>query len=363
MAGRTRRADRTPTTTEAPEPEVVDAEQAAPETQEEATEAPETSQEADVSATTEEAPAQDEAQVETPAEDATEAPAQTEAPAEEAKPKTAEELYAEFQAVTNGAVERSDQTTGTVPEADLAGVLAAYKPLSSTGRNSKSDAKTWIADVMKDTLMAGNMPGATAWATINKAVVEASNRRSSTAPAKVTISPTDAYVERYVAHILAPQFIPVPEGLEADWQAKYNEVLDRENKKVEAYKEWLAKPEAERGDEPEGTSSILKDAAKLGQGKSVGRRASGTRKAGGGTGGSRKDVKKHIEEFLDTVEVGSEHTVAEIANFKSSEYTEGEASPGAVAARLFPGEGKQSSVNGFELVEGGGTRKIRKLAA
>lgn len=367
MAGRTRRSGRSnepqsDTQVEATEVEDGTSEdEATPEDhQEAANEAPETSQEADVSATTEEAPVQDEAQ----ADEAQTTETEAAAPAEATAPKTPEELYAEFQSIVTGAVERSDKTTGTVPEADMSSVLTSYKALGSTGRNSKSDAKTWIADIMRETLVKGDMPGATALANINKAVNEASSRRTSTAAPKPTVSPTQAYVERYVAQALAGQFIPVPEGLEETWHAQYNEVLDREGKKVDEYKAWLAKPEDERGDEPEGISAILKDAAKIGQGRAVGRRASGPRKSGGGGAtGSRRDVRKHIEEFLDSVEVGTDHAVSAIANFKSSEYPEGDASPGAVAARLFPTGGKPSTIQGFEQLTGEGARKIRKLAA
>ncbi|MEU4066634.1 hypothetical protein AB0F25_30350 [Streptomyces wedmorensis] len=367
MAGRTRRGSRNPEAQtdnqvdETPEVEATDED-----TTEGATEAPETSQEAPVSATTEEAPVQDEAQAEAPTTESTES---TETPTEtpaaqvpaQATPKSADDLYADFQTAVTGAVERSDPQTGAVPEKDMADLLAAYKLLASTGRNSKSDGKTWIAEVMRKTLVDGNMPGATAYANINKAVNEASSRRTTTAAPKPTVSPTEAYVARYVSQALAAQFIPVPEGLDDNWQQQYNEVMDRESKGVEAYKAWLAKPEAERGDEPEGLSQILKDAAKLGQGRAVGRKASGTRRTGGSTGGTRRDVKKHIEEFLESVESGTEHAVAAIAHFKSSEYPDGDASPGAVAARLFPTGGKDSNIQGFESVTDDGPRRIRKV--
>jgi hypothetical protein len=378
MAGRTRRPNPKTAETEAPveAPEVVEVEAGTQTDQEVAAEAPQ-DEEADVATVTEETAEQPEVEVaaeapevEVPAEKPAEAPAE--------KAKTPDEYFTEFKDVVTAAIEISDDSTGTVPEASMDLVLTAYKALPNTAK--KSEAKSWIADVMRETLMARDMGGATAYANINKAINEVGTRRASSAPARPTVSVTEGFVTRIVALALANKFTVAPEGLDDNWVDQFNEMLDKatdgqSDTTINAYKaylaehaEWAAKAEGERGDEPtepEGVSQVLKDAAKIGQGKSVGARRTGggARRTSGGGGGVRRDVKKHIEEFLDSVETGSEHPVAAISNFKSSEYPEGDASPGAVAARLFPADGKPSTVTGFEQVTGGGTRKIRKLAA
>jgi hypothetical protein len=380
MAGRTRRPSPankdTETKVETPEVEVVEADEAQTD-QEVAAEAPENTEEADVATVAEDT---EQPEVEVPAETvevAAETPAEQPA-AEAEKAKTPDEYFTEFKDIVTAAIENSDKTTGTVPDGEMSRVLDAYKALPNTAK--KSDAKAWIADVMRETLMAKDMGGATAYANINKAVNEVGTRRASAAPARPQVSPTESYITRIAALALANKFTEQPEGLDSNWVEQFNELMDKStdgqsDKTINAYKAyltehaaWAAKPEGERGDEPtepENVSQVLKDAAKLGQGKSVGGRRTGgtTRRTSGGGSGVRRDVKKHIEEFLDSVEVGSEHPVAAISNYKSSEYPEGDASPGAVAARLFPADGKPSTVTGFEQVSGAGTRKIRKLAA
>ncbi|MFD5451619.1 MULTISPECIES: hypothetical protein [Streptomyces] len=374
MAGRTRRPSK-PATTEAAEPEVAEVEGTDIPQEEADTEAPETNEEADVTTVAEDTTSTEAVESEAAQAEATPA-AQPEA-AQPEKQKTPDEYFGEFKSIVADAIEVSDvgtveaPGTGVVPEANMAKVLDSYRALPNTAK--KSEAKAWIADVMRDSLMNRKMGEATAYANINKAVNEVGTRRATAAPARTQVSPTESYIGRIAALALANKFTPQPEGLDENWVEQFNALMEKEGAQVDAYKAyltehaaWAAKPEAERGDEPkepEDVSQVLKDAAKLGQGKAVGgRRASGgARRSSGGGGGVRRDVKKHIEEFLDTVESGTEHPISAIANFKSSEYPEGDASPGAVAARLFPGEGKPSTVEGFEQVTDGGTRKIRKI--
>lgn len=73
---------------------------------------------------------------------------------------------------------------------------------------------------------------------------------------------------------------------------------------------------------------------------------------------ARRSVLRHIKDWRDSVPIGTKATVAEIANFVSEEY-DGDASPGAVAARLFPSNG--STIPGIERCLDDGVRKVRTV--
>lgn len=46
------------------------------------------------------------------------------------------------------------------------------------------------------------------------------------------------------------------------------------------------------------------------------------------------DIARHIDEWRLSVRIGESATIAEISRFQSSQYPDGDASPGAIAARL-----------------------------
>lgn len=296
------------------------------------------------------------------------APAQADAAAESNEApveKSKDDLEAEFRQATEDAVELADTDTGSVPEIGVDKVLTAYRALPSTA--SKSAVKNWLGEEMRDALIAVKIGRARALADINTAVQDASMRRSAAAPAKPSKSAREVYLDHCLALDIAKQFVvrPSDEELGEGWNEEYHQryadyVTD--GGPVAQYLAWLAKSEAERGDEPE-VDAVVKNAAKLASGRAVGaRKSSGSRRSSGGTSsGVRRNVGAHIEEFLAQADPGQEYTIAEVANFNSSEYGEDHPSPGAVAARLTPAGGKASTIPGFEVVPNSEPKKIRKI--
>jgi hypothetical protein len=61
------------------------------------------------------------------------------------------------------------------------------------------------------------------------------------------------------------------------------------------------------------------------------------------------DLQAHLDEFLATVQPGF-YTVQQIVKFQSEVAPSGLASPGAVASRLFPASGKETSFTGDFIV-------------
>ena len=349
------------------------AEKAVDTTQEGAEEqAPQTVEENDVTVTEPEVEQTDDAEQtdseatteSTESGDATQAPAEGEA-AEAPAEKSKDDLEAEFRAKCEEAVDNSDESTGSVPEIFVAAVLDAYRNLPSTA--SKSLVKNWLGEEMRQALIDVKINRARALSDINAKVQDASTRRSAAAPAKPSKSPNDVYLESCLALDLAKQFVPRPKDEELDdnfgeqYSQRYAD-LTAEGGEVQKYLTWLNATEAERGDEPE-VDTVVKNAAKLASGRAVGGRKSSTKRAGGGgsTGGPRRNVGTHIDEFLAQADPSAEYTVADVANFSSSEYGEDHPSPGAVAARLFPTTGKPSTISGFEQVPGVEPKKIRKI--
>ncbi|MEU4066641.1 hypothetical protein AB0F25_30385 [Streptomyces wedmorensis] len=62
------------------------------------------------------------------------------------------------------------------------------------------------------------------------------------------------------------------------------------------------------------------------------------------------ELKKHIEEFLVCAKDGDCFSPAQVAAFRSSQYPNGDAAAGAVAARLFPPDGKPI-MPGYRITE------------
>lgn len=329
-------------------------------------EAPETHKETEVTVETPEAPAAEAQEQAAPAE-AQEQAAQAETPAAESAEPTPEELLTAFTEAIEGAYNESDPTTGETPLVRKQAVIDAYRALPNTAR--KNDAKVWVTDQLRSTMMENppNIRRARCLADLNQLLNEAAARKAAAAPAKPQKSPTELFVEQVTILELAKQFVTATGDIDEDWHDKHSALLGEVQPEVAAYREWFFGNKETRGEEPD-ASDLIKAAVAAGQGKGTGsRRSSGTRRAssGGSTaGGPRRDVGKHIAEFLESVEPGHEAAVAEIVNFESSEYNSdngSKVSAGAVAARLWPTGGRESSVTGWEDASDGGKRKIRKV--
>lgn len=81
-----------------------------------------------------------------------------------------------------------------------------------------------------------------------------------------------------------------------------------------------------------------------------------------------RSTRTHIEEWRDSVPVGTEATIAEIAAYASQEYRtpSGQEYPatGAVAARLFPASPLAGVIHGLSAIppEGGKPARVRKTS-
>lgn len=79
-----------------------------------------------------------------------------------------------------------------------------------------------------------------------------------------------------------------------------------------------------------------------------------------------RSTRRHIEEWIASVPLGTQATVAEICNFASQEYKTPFAqeypSPGAVAARLFPSNPRSELIPGIEqLPSDGGPMRVQTV--
>lgn len=278
-----------------------------------------------------------EAPAETPTDQApVEGDTSTEAKAEE-KPI---DLTA-FNAAVAAAVAEADTTTGEVPTEQLAKVTEAYRALD--GAKAKNAAKKTVNDGMKDAMASGSLPRARAHMMIGEdALVAGGGSKSASTPA----DPTEAFVQRVAGLSLAYNLATsnVPEGVNEDWNERVNTLVAESIESARAHLAWTTGDEESRGEEPE-ASAFVKAAVKLSVGKAA--------RVGGGGGGTRApftgergDIGKHIAEAFADKPVGTFLKIADIRNFKSSEYEAGKASAGAISARLFPGgNGEKSSMN------------------
>lgn len=286
--------------------------------------------------------------VETPAE-GTDTP-QTEAPAE------APIDLGPFQTVVAAVVETRDSTTGELNADEQAKTKAAYNELD--GVKPKNAAKKWVEGQMMEAVNKLDGQLARAFAMVTESLVADGKKSGGTS---TPADPTAAYVAKRASLLLATSITvagaPQVEGrdLDAEAQAQADSLAEQ----VTAYRTWLDAevPEGtEKPDAPE-VSPVVRAAFKLATGK-----ASGGGRTSGGSG-PRADIAKHVAEAFAEHPVGHVLKVSEIANFKSSEYPNGNASQGAISARLFPPSGNCTLV-GIEPVEkdASGPRRARKSA-
>jgi hypothetical protein len=258
----------------------------------------------------------------------------TDAPATEAKVETPINLDA-FNTAVGTAFGNRDETTGTVPEADLAAVTSAYRDLD--GVKPKNAAKALVGDHLRSAVNELDVIAGKAYMQISEALTAGSGGTKADRP---PADPTEALTVRILTLDLARNLVPVPEGADAEKATeqagqRYSELFDSAG----AYLTWSMADEATRGDEPE-ASSTVKAAVKLALGKSA--RVGGSGRSGASHDGPRGDIGEHIREAFADKASGDFMSVAEIRNFKSTEYGDRQPSAGAISARLFPTSGKCS---------------------
>lgn len=294
-----------------------------------------------------EAPATEQAEVTEPQAESTEAPAT----------ETAEvEIdLTSFQSVVNDAVATRDASTGVVGDEELAKVTSAYRDLE--GLKPKNAAKSWVESQMMEAV--SNLDGQLARAfSLAKEHLTAGSGGGSKSTAKPA-DPVAAFVQQHAALQLAVSVVnhsaPEIPG-DRDVNEEISKIVSENTEQLNAYLAWQSNEAEDKGDAPE-VSPVVRAALKAAAGKGAG-------KARTPFTGEKGDVAKHIVEAFAEHPVGHVLKVSEIANFKSSQYPEGNASQGAISARLFPTSGKPTTVEGVEAVErdNDGPRRARKVA-
>lgn len=262
---------------------------------------------------------------------------------------------APFQSVIELVVASRDEATGVLAEESLASVKTAYNDLD--GVKAKNAGKKWAQEQMLTAVQALDGPLARAYSMVSESLVATSGSKStSSAP----VDPTTAFVQRVASLRLAQGIVEgnVPEKVSGEWSNQADSKVAELAEQVANYKTWLDAevPDGEtKPDAPE-VSPIVRSAFKLATGKASG----GGRQSGGS--GPRGDIAKHIIEAFSAEESGKTLKVSEVANFKSSEYPTGNASQGAISARLFPSGGGTCTIEGVVPIEKGesGPRRVAK---
>lgn len=263
---------------------------------------------------------------------------------EEAKPEIDyAALQKAFQTAVNAGLEKADTTTGTLPEGDVSEIKLAYHGLGKAAQ--KKDALQWVLDQMTEAMTASEFIKARTLNDIRNTLGQEKSQKQTIV--KEPVDPTEALVNAAAAHMLAANFLVVPDGVAADWAKQVQAKTHALGESALAYKTWLQanedKPAEERAEAPE-VDAVIQLAYQLARGRG-GRKAStgssgGTKapKAAQAAGdGVRRDIGKHIMEAFAGKPSGTRMSIAELVNFPSNEYAGTKPSPGAIAARLFKG--------------------------
>lgn len=284
-------------------------------------------------------PTPEEATVTTATDEAT-VPAQTEAPAESTDTSTtsnkaqkaADVDLTAFEAAVTEAVSKRDDTTGDLVAEAIAPVVTEYRKIE--GIAGKNKAKGVLGEHMKEAMNQLDISLARAYMMLQENLSAGSAPKAERTPA----DPTEAHVQRVVGLDLARTLLVKPEGVADDADNRAEKLYGEVFPQAEQYLAWSSsEDEATRGDEPE-VPAFVKNAVKLALGKAA--KVGGSRTGGGSASGERHDIGEHIRQSFEGVESGTFQTVAEIRNFKSTEYGDNPPSAGAISARLFPQSGK-----------------------
>lgn len=285
--------------------------------------------------------------------------------AEAAEKEAAEKLDA-FKATVE-AVLANDEKTDWVAELPVAvstPVTEAYGHLVAA--KGKAAGKQYLVDRMQAKMIEGAtnplaFTEARVYMLLNSALKDVKKARETIVKPKV--DPTQAFVERAAALMLAVNLLTVPSDVDETWAEKTEALVTTLATDVQVYHDWQTEldkaakanaenppKEGEKGVEvptPE-ISQVVLAAAKIAAGRAVavGRKTSTPKEGGTSTprvstagSGHRGDIAKHIREAMNTVNVGDFMSIADIAKVATAEYgSEGAPPPsqGAISARLFP---------------------------
>lgn len=328
----------------------------------ESTEATEQANEASTEATTDEAT---QTGTESDSADSNEAgsdtaSATTEATTAAAPPVDPALLQAAFEQTVAAGLDHEgrDADTGTLPEVALGPIRLAYSNLATRG---KTAARDWLQSKMTEAMIQG--PADEAQFINARSYLEIMNALKSAAPKptinKPPVDPTEAFVQRIAALILAPNLVPVPEGVASDWANKAQAKVREVEAEVKAYRDWMhamaGKPAEEVTEAPKVSEVVLASLA-IAKGRASAPKKASTgstgpkapRAASTNTSGVKRNIATHIQSAFAELPAGSFLTIGEIVKHVSEEYGSDSPSQGAVAARLFPGgDGSKCNVPGI----------------
>jgi len=272
-----------------------------------------------------------------------------------------------------------DPANGTVSPEDMAVVVEAFKNLPGGTRAHNRAIERLQLNQM--TALTEHM-----WAVGARAIalmlIELRAAGKTTKPkvesvARPTVSPTEAHVALAVAHILAVNFLPVGEGVDETWGAQTNAKVTELASEVGVFQKYLADKAAWDAltDEDKATSAeptqpevdaIIMQAARIARGRVAGPKKAAREPKAAGTStprdpsAPRGDILAHIQEVFASKPIGTFLKVSAIAKEGTSQYGAGQASGGAISARI-KGEAF-SKVEGLEYVNAGDGQGVRKTA-
>lgn len=266
----------------------------------------------------------------------------TPAPQQPAEAKAAEQPVdlGSWNEAVSAALENADKTTGTVPEANVSAVVAAYRALSTKGR---AEAKKAVQGHLRTQVQDRQIAKAQAVMALSDAMTEGTATKA-TREHREPVDPTKAFVDRAAMLSLAKTIFAsvVPQGVKDNWTEDARALVAELQPQVDAYAAFLKAKAAHTGEgdgptEPEGVSPVVKGAFKLAQGKSAG--LPKVRAEGGSTTktsfeGPTRSIVRHIQEAFEDLPSGAFLKVNEIRKHRSREYGDDLPSSGAVSSRL-----------------------------
>lgn len=254
----------------------------------------------------------------------------------------------DFKAAVEAALAEKDDSTGDIPLALIEPVTAAYRAID--GVKGKNQAKKVVNDDMVEAMNSMDIVTARAYLQLSEHLTAGTKAGGGE---RVPSDPTEAFVQRVATLRMALSLAEsvVPEGVAEDWSDRTDTFTEANTEAARSYLEYLTSDDKD-AEEPEGLSSVARNAAKLALGKQA---KAGGRSGGAGTPftGERKDIGQHIQQAFADQPVGTFLTVAEIRKFRSEEYGDNPPSAGAISARLFPGgDGLKSTMRKVGIESG-----------
>lgn len=274
---------------------------------------------------------------------------------------------------------RIDAANGSVSAEDMALVVEAFRNLpGGTRAHTKAMERLQLNQM---TALTEHM-----WAVGARAIalilIELRAAGKTTKPkaetvAKPTVSPTEAHVTLGAAHVLAVNFLPVGEGVDENWGQMINDKVNSLRDEVMPLQQYLAAKAAwdaltdeEKANQAEPVQPevdpIVLQAARIARGRVAGPKKAAREPKVPGTsvprdpGAPRGDILAHIKEVFESLPVGTFLKVGAIAKVGTSQYGAGQASGGAISARI-KGEAF-GKVEGLEYVNDGNGQGVRKTA-